>query len=382
MSLTVTLPILVGLGGRMLFSAVNSNPNLSSHMGAGIIGGSTMSDLVVQGLFQGVLLQYIFAEHTLFAPALALALAGRALLDFFYSNYTEVDKLGFTGMAAVVGFAGSYLLSIALEEWSGWGAREVVETTTHYRSSRRKDRESAREARREHTRARLREINARERDRSRSRSQERARHFGKRAASVPGTERFGAPTTAVTEVTSSTLTMEQMGYTGLGRLLDLELANLRKRAATAEADRRRCKEERKWAIAEGDKARATQLGWQVKRYAAMAESYTREADRRIIEATRANHAGQLSASPHEESHVRKFEEHREYHKFDYENANAHTTDEMMLHDHDPASALYPDYSNGNSRKDKGKTPMRTVPFPEEPNTIGFDSGWRTSKALA
>ncbi|THH04576.1 hypothetical protein EW145_g5413 [Phellinidium pouzarii] len=271
----------------MFFSAFNPNSNAHplSHLGVGIGAGGTTSDVVVQGLFQGVLLQYVFAEYSLFAPALALALAGRAFLDFFYSQYTDVQKLSFTGMSAIVGFVGSYLLTIVMEEWFGWNTEEIVESVVHHRAPHRKDRMSARETRRDRTRARLREINARERERSRSHSQDRqdrSRHR-ERDMSAPATERFGAPPTAITEMTSSTLTMEQMGYTGLGRLLDLELANLRKRAATAEADRRRCKEERKWAIAEGDKVRATQLGWQVKRYAAMAESYTREADRRIIE---------------------------------------------------------------------------------------------------
>ena len=103
------------------------------------------------------------------------------------------------------------------------------------------------------------------------------RYQKKREPSVP---RRG--TSFVTDETG-TSSLELTGYTGLGRLVDLQLGNLRKKAAIAEADRRRCKEERKWALASGNKARATQLTWQIKRYAAMAESYTREADRRIIE---------------------------------------------------------------------------------------------------
>lgn len=269
MSLLVTLPVLVALGGRMLFTAITAPEP---------IGAPTpTTDLVIQGVFQGFLLQYVMTEHPLFAPALGLAFVGRSILDFSYTNYTDIHKLTTTLISAVAGFAGSYLLTILYEEFVNPSSQ--TSPTPGHRSSRRRTRESAKDARREHTRARLREINARERSRSGERMSPREYE-----TSSPGTERYG-PARAVTEVTltSSTLTMEQMGYTGLGRLLDLELANLRKKAATAEADRRRCKEEKKWAIAQGDKARAHMLGWQVKRYAAMAESYTREADRRIIE---------------------------------------------------------------------------------------------------
>jgi hypothetical protein len=78
-------------------------------------------------------------------------------------------------------------------------------------------------------------------------------------------------------------TLEYVGHTGLEIDFELQLSNLRKRAAVAEANRRRCKEERKWALDQGNNARAEQLGWQIKRYAAIAESYNKEADRALIE---------------------------------------------------------------------------------------------------
>ncbi|KAH8118993.1 hypothetical protein DFH11DRAFT_1539883 [Phellopilus nigrolimitatus] len=304
MSLIVTLPILVGLGGRILFSYANPSSGLSSHS---LSGGNAIGvgDLVVQGLFQGVLLQYVFAEYPIFAPALALVLAGRALLDFSYSDYTDVHKLGFIGMSAIVGFAGSYLLTIVLEDYMGLGAEEPGENTRAHVFGR-----STLADGRSHAPALGK------------------KRVGTNAMRVlPQESRVGVNPT---EMTSSTLTMEQMGYTGLGRLLDLELANLRKRAATAEADRRRCKEERKWAVAQGDKGRATQL-----------ESYTREADRRIIEATRASHPGQLSSAvappPPVDSFPQHFEEHRGSFAYDYDIVPP--KGETTHHDHD-----YPDYS--------------------------------------
>ena len=300
MPLAVTLPVLCALGARIAFTSLN--PPLTPPP-----PNEELVDNAILGAFQGALLQYVFSEHPVFAPAVALASLGRAASMAYFSDPPDMQGAGIISVATLIGFAITQLLSLAAEEWSG-----ESESSSERRHSRRRERELARdlarESRKEHMRVRLREINARERDRDRSpspsvrsRSLERVaprRTYVTRArsASPPRTEHTAVPPTLITETTSTTLTMEQMGYTGLGRLLDLELANLRKKAATAEADRRRCKEERKWALAQGDKARAEQLAWQVKRYAAMAESYTREADRKIIEATRANHPGQLTSA--------------------------------------------------------------------------------------
>ncbi len=60
---------------------------------------------------------------------------------------------------------------------------------------------------------------------------------------------------------------------------------LRARASLADSERRRFKEERKWAMSQGNVARASQLSWQVKRYTALMESFHREADTKVVEGT-------------------------------------------------------------------------------------------------
>ena len=188
-----------------------------------------------------------------------MAFVARALLDFQSQNNTE--KLTITIVSALGGAAASTLLSAAIAE--GFQDSSVVSVVSEEEEKEEPPRLSSserRRIRREHARSRLQDVNQK-----------------KREPSVP---RRG--TSFVTDETG-TSSLELTGYTGLGRLVDLQLGNLRKKAAIAEADRRRCKEERKWALASGNKARATQLTWQIKRYAAMAESYTREADRQIIE---------------------------------------------------------------------------------------------------
>ena len=62
-----------------------------------------------------------------------------------------------------------------------------------------------------------------------------------------------------------------------------EVAVLRARASLADSERRRFKEERKWALSQGNSARASQLAWQVKRYTTLMESFHREADAKVVE---------------------------------------------------------------------------------------------------
>jgi hypothetical protein len=45
----------------------------------------------------------------------------------------------------------------------------------------------------------------------------------------------------------------------------------------------RFKEEKQWEQVQGNKARAAQMGWQVKRYSALMQSFHREADLRLLE---------------------------------------------------------------------------------------------------
>jgi hypothetical protein len=62
-----------------------------------------------------------------------------------------------------------------------------------------------------------------------------------------------------------------------------DIAALRARASLADSERRRFKEERKWAVAQGNLALAAQMKWEVKRYSALMKSFHREADAKIAE---------------------------------------------------------------------------------------------------
>jgi hypothetical protein len=71
--------------------------------------------------------------------------------------------------------------------------------------------------------------------------------------------------------------------------LEREIHALRTRASLADSERRRCKEERKWAVSQGNIARASQMKWEVKRYTALMQTFNREADLKAMEVSTNSH---------------------------------------------------------------------------------------------
>ena len=78
--------------------------------------------------------------------------------------------------------------------------------------------------------------------------------------------------------TSSDLIYPKSNMTPLQR----EVANLRAKASLADTERRRFKEEKQWALSQGNSARAEQMGWQVKRYTALVDNFHKEADAKLL----------------------------------------------------------------------------------------------------
>ncbi|GLB37604.1 hypothetical protein LshimejAT787_0406550 [Lyophyllum shimeji] len=89
----------------------------------------------------------------------------------------------------------------------------------------------------------------------------------------------------ISDITSVDSNSELIGTRASMTPLEREIATLRTRASLADSERRRYKEERKWAIAQGNLARASQMKWQVKRYTALMQSFHREADAKLLEAS-------------------------------------------------------------------------------------------------
>jgi hypothetical protein len=87
----------------------------------------------------------------------------------------------------------------------------------------------------------------------------------------------------ISDITSVDSNSEMIGPKSSMSPLEREIAALRTRASLADSERRRFKEERKWAISQGNVARASQMKWQVKRYTALMQSFHREADAKVLE---------------------------------------------------------------------------------------------------
>jgi hypothetical protein len=87
----------------------------------------------------------------------------------------------------------------------------------------------------------------------------------------------------ISDITSVDSTSEMIGPKSSMSPLEREIAALRTRASLADSERRRFKEERKWAISQGNIPRASQMKWQVKRYTALMQSFHREADAKVLE---------------------------------------------------------------------------------------------------
>lgn len=73
-----------------------------------------------------------------------------------------------------------------------------------------------------------------------------------------------------------------------------DVAILRARASLADSERRRYKEERTWALAQGNKARADEMSWQAERYHAIMKAFHEQADRMLVEGEIFNWCNELS----------------------------------------------------------------------------------------
>ena len=256
MYLMATIALIIGLGGRVLLNSLQAPTNAFAEPAA--------SDIIVLGLWQGAILHYAMSEYAQLAPVLGVALGVWGLADFVQSR--DMRKIVMTVFSAVICVAALNLVSQVM------GEEETVEkiVTKEIIRSPRSPTERGRSTRERHRRS-----SKNVRETVRESSPPRRVPFAGRSSHSSGRE---------THRTDDTVgTLDYVGHTGLEIDFELRLSNLRKRAASAEANRRRCKEERKWALDQGNTARAEQLTWQIKRYATIAESYTKEADRALIE---------------------------------------------------------------------------------------------------
>ncbi|KAJ6499069.1 hypothetical protein C8R45DRAFT_1093331 [Mycena sanguinolenta] len=235
-----SLALLVGLGARILLDQYTRS------------GEASVQSVVVLGLWQGCGLHYVTtASKELLTPAAAVVVA-KLFFDFAIGQDTT------RAMVTLLGVALGYCVADLSSRW--------MDSSDYVRRSRKRHVHQSAPA----PRPRSRSIHTR-----RSEGDERER----RPARRDNLRR------AVSDITSVDTNSLLFGRDPTMTPLDREVAALRARASLADSERRRYKEERKWAIEAGDGARAKEMSWQVKRYTALMKSFHREADDKIIEAS-------------------------------------------------------------------------------------------------
>ncbi|KAJ3482180.1 hypothetical protein NLI96_g7150 [Meripilus lineatus] len=289
MQLTTGPPLLFALGIRILLNLFDPEHTPST------------SDYLLQGLWQGVLLYHTLIHFQEWVLAAAFGIGAKFVYDI--GRGLDTTKCASTLLGVALGVLVTNVLSMVIEDSSS--SFSIIS------SERTKDRTRtlsgnlnpapAPQAHEPMSR-RLRLVSF---DRSRRRTQSHptrhepnnprhAHDHARRDAISP------APTLAYSIDTAPSISIDSVSSSidPKGNLSPQErqVAILRARASLADSERRRFKEERKWALSTGNKARASQLAWQVKRYAALMESYHREADAKIVEAARAA-APQASSVP-------------------------------------------------------------------------------------
>lgn len=254
--------LLFGLGTRIaldrFFGNASNDPNTPDAIG----------DIILLGVVQGVALYFTLMEFHDFAFVVAFAIAARLVVEF--TMLQDVTKCATTLLGVALGVLVTDVLSQLIEDgyiydFSGWGGdadqsldgnESVVDTKRRKRLVKFSSATEYEYASAPSTRP------------MRPPKQDPARKWRTESSMPPS-------------IISST-----EGLVDPHRVMDpleREVATLRARASLADSERRRFKEEKKWALSQGNLARAAQMSWQVKRYTALTQSFTKEADARLLE---------------------------------------------------------------------------------------------------
>jgi hypothetical protein len=243
--LTTAFSLLLGLGARILYNKFFT------------FRVSGIEDHVLGGLWQGVALYYVLMEFPFLTLPVGFGIGARLIVNFVVTY--DAAGCACTLLGVAVGVLSTDILSQLLEDGDPEDAYYEGSVVSDYPRRRRL----------------LQLLSSFYND-------ERVRDHNRRRRAF-----FEADPSVTTAVTNTTNTWDSLSdwidpnhsLTALER----EVAALRKKASMADSERRRFKEEKQWAQVQGNKARAAQMGWQVKRYSALMQSFHREADLRLLE---------------------------------------------------------------------------------------------------
>ncbi|PCH43779.1 hypothetical protein WOLCODRAFT_153838 [Wolfiporia cocos MD-104 SS10] len=262
METSAGLPLLLALGARIVLNTLYP-------------GHATLApthEYILTGIFEGALLYTVLYSFSVLSIPVGAGIAAKLLLDYFRTFDTTQSICTLSGIA--LGTIFSDALSRAFEGDTITTVTTRERVTTHARAA--------------HEPSKRIRLVSFERDRTRThRNHHDAADDGQQPQPAPPR----APTSAQTHAsTAPSISLDSVpsSIDPEGRMTPREraVAVLRARASLADSERRRFKEERKWALSQGNFARANQLAWQVKRYTTLMESFHREADAMVVEAAR------------------------------------------------------------------------------------------------
>ena len=273
---------------------INTAPSLFLGLGARIFinkfvyryDSSTIPDFVFLGLWQGTAVYYLLMRQVEFAWAASVGILGRLLIDFVQT--WDTSRCACTLLGVALGILVTDIASQFLEDDTGrpaiFGGTAGSPNPGHHHHRRRPSRRlvqfSRSNSRVEPVRDKGKEV---VRDGARDRERERARRDKHKDEKLEDFKKMrdweSRSIITADSITSSDLIHPKSKMTPLQR----EVANLRAKASLADTERRRFKEEKQWALSQGNAARAEQMGWQVKRYAVLVDSFHKEADAKLLE---------------------------------------------------------------------------------------------------
>jgi len=230
--------LLVGLGARIVLDTLTRSTHPSAR------------DFILLGVWQGIALHYS-SRFSGIPVIVASTIAAKLFIEFQLLH--DADRSAITLVGLALGVLGAEFLSQLFSSQSSDSDKRTKKTPIDSGHPPRKERV-----------VQFREADAR------------------RTKQLPPKEHI-YPISDITSIDSSSEMLSRSTLLSPSERLEREIKDLRTRASLADSERRRFKEERKWAISQGNEARASQMKWQVKRYTALMQSFHREADAKLIE---------------------------------------------------------------------------------------------------
>jgi hypothetical protein len=223
MGISTAPALLLGLGARIFLDLLvrSDEPSLRDH--------------ILVGCWQGVGLWYAFKAAGLAIP-IALGVVAKVLVEYLLMQ--DVARSATSVVSTILGLMLTDFLSDMFDDPKDRTAKKGHASSTSTTRSRRRD------------------SSARTRRQSRQ---------------------------TVSDITSVDSNSELIGPRGTMTPLEREVTALRTRASLADSERRRFKEEKKWAVAQGNLELAAQMKWQVRKYSALMKSFHREADEKLVQ---------------------------------------------------------------------------------------------------